>query len=132
MPSFQSLLKPCYVALFHSATSGRLVALAARGRNYRAAKQESEKRKAGEAKGEVGGSPARGCIHGGRALKTGRRVCRPKIMALTWKENLLPWCERYRTEWHRRAQASPARTRRAMVLSGTGPRRAIRRTALGR
>jgi hypothetical protein len=40
------------------------------------------KRKAGEAKGEVGGSPARGCIHGGRPLQTGRRVCSPKIMPL--------------------------------------------------
>ena len=47
----QSLLKPCYVALFHAGTIGRPVALAARGRNYRAAKQEGEKKKSGRSKG---------------------------------------------------------------------------------
>jgi hypothetical protein len=43
----QSSLKPCYVALFRSATIERPVALASRGRNYRAAKQKGEKKKSG-------------------------------------------------------------------------------------
>src|ERR1700736_6994478 len=47
----QLLLKPCYVARFHGATIARPVALAARGRNYRAAKQEGEKKKSGRSKG---------------------------------------------------------------------------------
>src|ERR1700720_1527096 len=50
MPSFK-LLEPCDVALFHLATIERPVAPAARGRNYRTAKQEGEKKKSGRSKG---------------------------------------------------------------------------------
>jgi hypothetical protein len=41
----------------------------------------------------VGGSPARGCIHGGRPLQIGRRVGSPKLTACLWYERVLRSCE---------------------------------------
>src|ERR1700720_2487256 len=70
----QSLFKPCYVALFHSATIEHPVALATRGRNYRTAKQESEKKKSGRSKGGGRREP-RPRLHPRRPAFTDRPPC---------------------------------------------------------
>jgi hypothetical protein len=66
---------------FSAAAIGSPVALSASGRNYRGTKGEARgrfKKESGEAKGEVGGSSARGCIHVGRFLQIGRHRCKSK------------------------------------------------------
>src|ERR1700720_3326267 len=73
MPSFK-LLEPCDVALFHLATIERPVAPAARGRNYRTAKQEGEKKKSGRSKGGGRREP-RPRLHPWRPAFTDRPPC---------------------------------------------------------
>src|SRR3979411_1084417 len=86
----QSLLKPCYVALFHSTTIERPVALAARGRNYRAATQEGEKKKSGRSKGGGRREP-RPRLHPRRPAFADRPPCLPsKDNGLTVERKPVP------------------------------------------
>ena len=53
------------------------------------------KKKAGEVKGDVGGSPARGRIRGVRPMKIGRPICSPKLKQCLCIENMsqCPECQ---------------------------------------
>src|SRR6266403_500855 len=88
----QLLPKPCYIALFHEATIEPPVALAARGRNYRAAKQEGEKKKSGRSKGGGRREP-RPRLHPRRPAFTGRPPClQSKDNGITVERTLLRSC----------------------------------------
>src|SRR6266404_1994451 len=125
MPCFQLLPKPCYVALFHEPTIERPVALAAGGRNYRAAKQEGEQKKSGRSKGGGRREP-RPRLHPRRPAFTDRPPClqskdngitverTPVAIVRMWSHSVRSPCPQF---------ACPIR--RAMALFGTSPRRAI-------
>ena len=74
MPSFQSLLKPCYDALFSATTVERPVALSAGGRNYRSAKA-GRKKEGGRSEGGGGREP-RPRLHSRRPAFADRPSCR--------------------------------------------------------
>src|SRR6266853_4019269 len=106
----QLLPKPCYIALFHEPTIERPVALAARGRNYRTAKQEGEKKKSGRSKGGGRREP-RPRLHPWRPAFTDRPPClQSKDNGITVERNLLRSCECGRTQYDRRAHNSPAQS----------------------
>ena len=91
-------LSPCYVALFFRGSIECPVALSASGRNYRGTKVAVRgrfKKESGEAKGEVGGSSARGRIHGGRLLQISRHGMQSKGNSMVCcVDTCLRFCER--------------------------------------
>ena len=91
MPSFNCCSSLVVSLYFHSATIERPVALAARGTNYRTAKQEGEKKKSGRSKGGGRREP-RPRLHPCRPAFTDRPTClQSKDVGITVKR--IPFCD---------------------------------------